>query len=480
MLTRLALAVAVGSWNSILAAQSPALSGDARNQELVAFLDEVVPREMARAGVPGATVAVVSGETNVIRGYGYANIERQTRVDPDRSIFRIGSITKLFTSTAVIQLSDRGLLDVHADVNRYLVRLRVPDSYSRPVTSAHLLTHTAGFDERNRGRRASGPGAVLPLPRFLSDRLVRIRPPGEISSYGTYGLTLAAVLVEDISRIGYQDYVADRIFRPLGMTRSSIGTVPEPMRADLALGYVRQGNRFRAAQFEYFHSFPASDINSTASDMARFLRAHLHGGSDGNARILSQAASDEMHKRQFTHHPRLAGWTYGFRELFQNGERAIWHGGSMEGFGALLFLVPARDFGLFIAYNRETAELAEHVKNALMNRYFPYEAAADPRPAGADTMLRDLSRFAGAYRSTEYCHQCSDVVETIAARRLAPRFRIGINTDGTLSLWGERLIQVEPLLFRVAGDRGYIAFREGERGRITHLFAAQSSYERLD
>ena len=446
--------------------------------ELGSFLDRLFAEQMAREHVPGAVIAIVKdGRIIFTKGYGYANVERRAPVVPERTIFRIGSITKVFTATAVMQLADRGSISMSDDVNRYLRDIRVPNTFPPPVTFANLLTHTAGFDEINSGRHAPSAERVLPLKDFLRERLIRIRPPNEISSYGTYGIALAGYLVETISGLSYREYLKRNIFSPLGMERTNVAAVPPNLQADLATGYTYSGGKYRPQEFEYFHSFPASDIDSTASDMTRFMIALLHNGRYGEARILSERAAEEMRRQQFTHHLRLAGWAYGFRELYQNGQRALWHGGSMEGYAALTFLVPQHNWGIFIACNRETAALADNVKNALMDRYFPYQVRPDA--SGSSPHLRDdISRFAGTYRTTEYCHSCSGIAETFARRRLAPSFSIRVNKDGTLSLWGERLIPVEPLLFKVAGDRGYIAFREDQNGTITYMLAGQASYER--
>lgn len=451
-------------------------SNDVR--ELEVFLDRLLAEQMAREHIPGAVIVLVKdGRIFFSKGYGFANVERRTPVAPDRTIFRIGSITKVFTATAVMQLADRGSINMSDDVNRHLRDIRVPNTYPQPVTFANLLTHTAGFDEINSGRHALSADRVLPLKDFLRERLIRIRPPNEISSYGTYGIALAGHLVETISGLSYREYLQRNIFSPLGMERTSVAAVPPNLQADLATGYSYSGGRYRPQEFEYFHSFPASDINSTASEMTRFMITHLQQERYGEARILSERAAEEMHRQQFTHHPRLAGWAYGFRELYQNGQRALWHGGSMEGYAALMFLIPRQNWGVFIACNRETAALGEEVKNALMDRYFPYQVRPDP-PKPSSQLGNNLNRFAGTYRTTEYCHTCRGIVESFVRRKLAPSFSIKVNNDNTLSLWRERLIQVEPLLFKVAGDRGYIAFREDREGRIRYMLAGQSSFER--
>jgi CubicO group peptidase (beta-lactamase class C family) len=168
-------------------------------------------------------------------------LERTKPVSAERTIFRIGSISKLFTATAVVQLADRRKLDLQNDVNRYLKKIKVPTTYPQPITAAQLVSHTAGLDEIRPGTQAPNSEGVLPLPAFLQTRLTRIRPPGEVISYSTYGITLAGELIEEVSGMSFESYLKTNIWQPLGMDRTSI-TVPESQASDLAVGYeYREG-----------------------------------------------------------------------------------------------------------------------------------------------------------------------------------------------------------------------------------------------
>ncbi|HEU0014696.1 MAG TPA: serine hydrolase domain-containing protein, partial [Longimicrobium sp.] len=179
-------------------AQAPAARPAVRVDpaELARMMDSIVPAAMAERQIPGAVVVVVQhGRVLLSRGYGLADVERGRRVSPDSTVFQIGSISKVFTATAVVQLADRGRLRLDRDVNAYLRRLRVPDAFGAPVTAWHLLTHGAGFDELPGRLLRSDTAAVLPLARFLDGRLVRVRAPGALPSYSSYGAALAGLLV---------------------------------------------------------------------------------------------------------------------------------------------------------------------------------------------------------------------------------------------------------------------------------------------
>ena len=224
---------------------------------LAAFIDSVITAEMRREGIPGAAFVLVRGGRIVhMRGYGTADVARNRPVNPERTIWRIGSITKTFTATAVMQLADRGRVDLRADANRYLTRVRLPATHPLPVSVADLLAHTSGLDEVRPGTQAPSRAELLSLPNFLRTRLVRVRPPGELTSYSTYGITLAGALVEEVSGESFERYLAGNVWAPLGMARTSITAVPDSLAADAAVGYELQGGVPVAQPWEWYHTAP--------------------------------------------------------------------------------------------------------------------------------------------------------------------------------------------------------------------------------
>ena len=194
-------------------AQQKFVNGPTDPKELETFLDKIFTEQMEKEHIPGAEfVFVKDGKIFFSKGYGFANLETRQPVVPEQTIFRIGSISKVFTATAVVQLADRGRLKLHTDVNRYLKKLKVPATFPEPVTPAHLISHTAGFDEIRPGTQGPSAESVLPLADFLSTRLKRIRPAGETIAYSTYGITLAGLLVEEVSGISFESYLAKNIW----------------------------------------------------------------------------------------------------------------------------------------------------------------------------------------------------------------------------------------------------------------------------
>jgi CubicO group peptidase (beta-lactamase class C family) len=452
-------------------------------ERLAASLDSVVRDEMEKSHIPGAAVVVVKdGRVYWTRGYGLADVASRRPVNPERTIFRVGSISKVFTSTALVQLADRGRLRLDEDVNRYLPDWKVAAPYGRPVTAANLLTHTAGFDEINPGRKAPTAAEVLPLGTFLRERLVPRFAPGGRSSYSTYGMALAGYLVEAVSGLHLREYLRRELFSPLGMERSSLGAVPDSLRGDVATGYVYAAGGYHAAPWEHFHTYPASDVNATAADMAKFMIAHLEGGRHGAARVLSDSATRLMQAVHVRNHPRLAGFGYGFFEQRLQGQRAVRHSGSMEGYNATMWLWPGARMGVFVAYNRETPSLEQRVVRRFAARTL---ARLDTLDTEGTPWLRprvrdDLRRFAGRYREDTWCHSCRGELGYVPAA-----FDVRVLNDSTLSFWGGEWAQVEPLLFRVMNgqlEHGemYVAFQADSAGRIVRMLNGPRVNERVD
>ena len=452
----------------LLAQPAPGTSRPAlpiKATELASFINPIIKAQLEKEKIPGAVfVLVQNGKILYQHGYGFADLERRKRVDPFTTIWRIGSISKVFTATATVQLADRGRFRLTDDVNRYLTRFKVPATFTEPVRFWHLLTHTAGFDEIRPGTRAATERELLSLGDFLAPKLVRLRPPGRVISYSTYGISLAGYLIEQTSGVGFETYLRQNIWAPLAMRRTNID-VPQRLRDDLAKGYELDNGANQPANWEWYHSTPASSINSTAVDMAQFIIAVLQHGRYEKTRILSEAAGRDLLRQHFTSHPELAGFTYGFQEDFTNGEHIVQHGGNVEGFSAQLTLLPDRGIGFFIASQHEPAALKDVVQRALLDHYFP-DQRRRVRPVPMSGYRERAARFAGTYEINEFCHTCG------AGRRVYPRIEVKAFPDGTLSITGiePRFVEVSPMFFRkVNGAPGGAVFHQDPSGKIDFL-----------
>jgi CubicO group peptidase (beta-lactamase class C family) len=454
--------------------------GPSNPAELEAFLDGLFRKQMEEHGIAGAAVSVVKdGQLLFARGYGYADIENGIPVDPEQTIFRVGSVTKLFTWMAVMQLIEQGKLDLDADINNYL-DFRIPDTFPQPVTLQHLLAHTPGFEDRYFEFLALEAGDLAPVREWLVSHIpARVRPPGDIAAYSNYGTSLAGYIVARVSGQPYERYIQENILNPLGMAHSTaLSPVPADLRAHVSRGYS-----YVDGDFEVFPDYlgqpamvPGGGIHTSATDIARFMIAHLQNGRYSDAdhaerRILMESTAQEMHDTLYAPDPRILGNAYGSFDFSDNGQRTIGHSGEAAPMNSLLLLLPGQNLGVFVVYNSEGGGdlINQHLgfQRAFFDHYFP-APAVEPIQPPADFGPR-AGRFAGSYKLTRSSYTS---LEKIAY--LMSTVEIRDSGDGGLLFdtpWGEwKYVEVEPLYFRQVDAPFGLVFREDSRGRITHLF----------
>jgi CubicO group peptidase (beta-lactamase class C family) len=301
--------------------------------ELEAFLDGLLAQQMEANHIAGAAVSVVKdGVLFFAKGYGHADLEKGIPVDPEQTVFRIGSTTKVFTWTAVMQLVEQGKLDLDADVNTYL-DFRIPDTYPQPITLRHLLAHTAGFEDLYLDFVSLKVEDQVPPRRWLASHLPGwVRPPGDTAAYSNYGTALAGYIVARVSGQSYDEYIQEHILDPLGMAHSAaLATLHPDVAAHESVGYKYEDGAFQV--FPRFYGprvgAPMGFMGASATDMARFMIAHLQNGRYSDAeiaetRILRESTARQMHSTLFTHDPRLLGTAYGFFDFSDNGQRIPW------------------------------------------------------------------------------------------------------------------------------------------------------------
>jgi CubicO group peptidase (beta-lactamase class C family) len=367
---------------------------------LKAHVDGLMTGLIAAGEFPGAALLIIQDGKVVIKsGYGFADVRARVPVDPNRTRFRVASISKLVTATAVMQLVEQGKVDLNADVNAYLQTFKIPAAFPEPVTLAKILTHTAGFDDRYVALGTPLSGAPLPLGQYLAHNMPpRVHAPGKIISYSNHALALAGHVVENVSGEEFGAYVQTNIFTPLGMESSSFG-IPYPTPQDIAVPYYKGGNEggFRRIELDRVQAAPAGDLVTTAADIAKFMTVHLNKGVYGDdEKLLTETTIDRMHAEQVAPAPGLDGWGYGFMEGNRNGVRWIGHDGSWLGFCAQLVMVPETKSAFFFAYNADCHFAASGaLRKALFNALWPskVEIAAVPAP---DAEARAQS-LAGTY-----------------------------------------------------------------------------------
>jgi CubicO group peptidase (beta-lactamase class C family) len=455
---------------------------DTKIQNLPAFVDDIVPKLMEQGHVPGAAIAVVhDGQIVLLRGYGRSRLEDDARVDPSKTVFRIGSVSKVFTSVAALQLAETGGLDLRRDVRAYL-----PDVPLRYGATVHqLLTHTAGLDERVT--TASSPLRVA--DRFRVDPPKQVIRPGTAYSYANSNFDLTGLVIEKVSGLAYEQYLADRILGPLGMTGTTALQPPEPHLAkDLARGYRWTGTAHEAVPhgFRAGSSSPSGDVSTTAADMGRFMLALLGDGSLDGRRILSRNSVTMLLGAQYTPHPRISPRGYAFLHWFTHRLRLQHHDGTPGDHIAVLVLAPDERFGVFVASNGAPGERTG-IGNLLLDPMLTRLVGPKVVPAAAPSPMPDAPRHArrvaGTYR--DYRHTRHDLTRLMALMPMI-QSRVTVEPDGAIRWRGRRWVEMEPLVFRStdspdysADGPDYIVFRENDRGDIAELHAWGATYERI-
>ena len=248
------------------------------------------------------------------------------------------------------------------------------DTFPEPVTLAHLLTHTAGFEDPPYATYTD-PHEVQPLNEHLAEKMPpRTYPPGKEYIYSSYGYALAALIVEKVSGMPFDQYVEQKIFRPLGMTHSRY-LLALPLPENLATGYFYQGGVQVPQPVDYDEDYPGGSIVSTAEDMSHFILAHLQDGCYQGGCILQASTVAEMHQRQAKTPYEGQNVALGFVEGLQDGQRLLGHSGAISGFGSILDLLPAHNLGYFFSFNEEcwqtsACEIISTFRTQFLERFF--------------------------------------------------------------------------------------------------------------
>ena len=407
----ISLAALVVLLSCMAVASGDPVAGDSipPDREIELFFDANVPALMAANHVPGAVVSVVRGNEVVFaKGYGYADPASGIPPDPDTTLVRVGSVSKVLVWIAVMQRVAAGDLDLDADINRYLRDVVIEDTYpGDPVTLRHLMTHSAGFEERVTGTFRKEGTSPEPLGTALSRGMPRrVRPPGEIFSYSNHGGALAAYAVESVSGQPFEVYAEESIFAPLSMKNSTFLQPPPPALADRVSGGFRfTGEGYERQEFEIVTLPPSGGLSTTASDMASLMVCLLNGGEIPGAPGLGDEVVSRLFSVHYTPFPGVEGWRGGFGEMHAGGRYILWHGGATLHATSLLALFPDERVGLFISFNSgEAGDIIQDLLAAFASRdaFFSDATARKKKTTRAEVTSppRVPREVAGLYTAT--------------------------------------------------------------------------------
>jgi CubicO group peptidase (beta-lactamase class C family) len=440
-------------------------------EDISIFLDGFMPQQLEQADIAGAVVAVVKdGQLLFARGYGYSDYEKKVPVSAENTLFRPGSISKLFTWTSVMQLVEQGKLQLDRDVNDYL-DFKMPAKFGRPTTLRDIMTHRSGLEETIKDLFVGSEKDLRPLNEYLPSHLPhQIFPPGTIPAYSNYATTVAAYIVQRVSGQPFDDYVEQHIFQPLNMTHATFRQpLPENLKSFMSNGYSRASQG--AKPFENVEVAPAGSLSASAESMSHFMIAHLQNGHYGEVQILKPETAEQMHARQDGWPPTMNAQALGFYEESRNGHRIIGHAGDTEYFHSNLHLIPDANVGFFVSYNsagRDDVSPREVLFQKFLDRYFPFTIPNDPT---LSTAAEDAKQVAGIYKiSRRFQTNILAVLTVLGEAKIVvdPKDNTIFVDDAFKNPNGvpKHFREVGPMLFRDADGQDKLAFVKDAKGHF--------------
>lgn len=374
------------------------------NREIRTAIDLLaawIESQMAYADQPGLSIGIVHDQELVwAAGFGRGSVERERPATPD-TLYRIASITKLFTSTALLQLRDAGRLQLDDPIVKHLPWFSIaqPHPDGPVMTIRHLITHTAGLP-----REAGFPywtDGDFPTIEQVRERLPQQHAalPTETEwKYSNLGMTLAGEIVAAVSGRPYADYIGQHVLEPLGMKRTFV-TTPPADHPDLAAGYERRlpgGRRAPTPHSDGRGITAAAGMTTCVTDLARFAMLQFRTGAAGGAQILKSSTLREMQRPHWVEPDWAAGWGLGFRIQHQHGKTYVGHGGALRGYRTQLQLCPAERIGVIVLTNADDGEPVKYADKAFAWVAPAIVKATTPAPAAPPS---GWERYAGRYRN---------------------------------------------------------------------------------
>ncbi|MCT4593323.1 MAG: beta-lactamase family protein [Anaeromicrobium sp.] len=429
------------------------------------FVENTVPKQLEKYNIPGASVSVVKdGQVLFTKAYGYRNISEGLKADSN-TMFRIGSVTKLFTWTGIMQLVEQGKLNLDDDISKYLGNIKIGGNYKEPITIKNLMTHTSGIEDKFSNLFMGRDEEIPPLEEaLLRDKRNRIFKPGEIVAYSNYGTALAGKIMENISGITYEEYIENNILKPLNMNRTTILQPASAKYDNVSKGHMYLKGDYKVFEDAFTQLPPIGAISTSSEDISKFMIMHLQNGRYEDKVILKEDTAKLMHKTHFPNDKRLPGICLGFIEWKRNHKRIIWHSGGTALFRTLCMLIPEENVGVFISYNSPNSDKARsEFRQKFLDRYYPYNVE---KVKPLENHKERAKNYEGYFKEGRTAKFNSDKL-IFALSRME---KVIPNDEGTLTFRGRKYIEVDSLVFYEVNGQGKLIFQEDENENIKYLF----------
>ena len=468
LLASLSLLTACGSTSSSASLpprEPPSGEHQLTAEDVNAWLDGKLPDALKNGDIPGAVVTVVKdGQVVTTRGYGWADTGasggQPVAVDPQTSLFRVASISKIPTSIAAMQLVEQGKVDLDADISAYL-DFEIERRFDEPLTLRHLLTHSAGFDEKGSLTKTTDLEAYV-----KNDPPAQVFAPGTTPGYSNYGMALAGYIVQRVSGQPFETYVREHVLEPAGMTTSTYEQpLPAGLAGSLGPGYTSTGEE---VSFELMGDFPAGSLTVSAPDFAAFMNAQL----SRSPKLLREETWEQMWspglgEERLGNRAKAGEMGLGYFDLSRHGRRIVGHGGDIQGWHSQFELYPEEKTGIFISYNGDgndsdsSNNLREDLAQGFADRYFPGDAV---KASGSKDSAERARQVAGSYVP-------SRTFWTTFLSAWMPAYSsvsIEHTGDGKLKVDKTQYVEVEPWVWRQVDGRGAIAAQVKD-GKVVSL-----------
>ena len=469
LLASLSLLTACGSTSSSASLpprEPPAGEHQLTAEDVNAWLDGKLPDALKNGDIPGAVVTVVKdGQVVTTRGYGWADTGasggQPVAVDPQTSLFRVASISKIPTSIAAMQLVEQGKVDLDADISAYL-DFEIERRFDEPLTLRHLLTHSAGFEESMRIAQNE-----TDLEAYVkTNPPVQVFTPGTTPGYSNYGMALAGYIVQRVSGQPFETYVREHVLEPAGMTTSTYEQpLPAGLAGSLGPGHTSTGEKI---PFELMGDFPAGSLTVSAPDFAAFMNAQL----SRSPKLLREKTWEQMWspglgEDKLGNRAKAGEMGLGYFDLSRHGRRVVGHGGDIVGWHSQFELYPEENTGIFISYNGDgndsdsSNNLREDLAQGFADRYFPGETV---KASGSKDSAERARQVAGSYVPSRVPWA------SFAAAWVPTLFPATIEqtSDGGLKDGKTQYVEVEPWVWRQVDGRSAFA-AQVEDGKVVSL-----------
>jgi len=400
------------------------------------IIDQLIQKQLEEFNIPGAIVTVIKeGKVIHINGYGVTNIKEGTPINPQKSKFRVASITKTFTALAILDFVDQGKLDLHEDIRTYLPEEEFRFKASESFTLHHVLCHTSGIEYSD----------VRIHPDALEDQEIetfaktsvpnQVYQPGTIFSYSNQAYSFLGYLIEKLSGMRYEEYMDQFIKDRLGMMHSTffMHSDEKPL-SDVVDPYAWENETFQIMPRQYTLNPAASNLNTTGFDMANFMMMMMNDGSFNEAQVLNETMHKQMLTSQFI--PKLKKESMGYGVMIDqtNKGKVISHNGGIRGFVSTFQIVPEKKSGIFISqstrYGNEGFAFmaAEEIWNYILGEREPLQFP--------EVTAEELKDFAKEYDGTYQLYTVNQSTYEAGAKLF------GLS-ERTVKYLGEDMIQVD-------------------------------------